>query len=67
MVIGVGEQRTELGYKGPKKMVRGGTLPQQGKAEVRRCGLPSRVTFQAISLIRICIRKEQGKGKLGNI
>ena len=70
MGIGVGEHRTEPGYKGPRRWSEEERFlgkARQGKAEVRRCGLPLRATFRAISLIRICIRKEQGKGKLGNI
>ena len=38
--------------------------PRLSKAEVRKCGLPSRATFQEILLIRIHFMKAQDKGKL---
>ena len=47
--------------------IRGGMSPRLSKAEVERCGLPSRATFQTVPWIRISIRKEQDKRKLCNI
>ena len=44
--------------------VRGGILPRLSNVEVRRCGLPSTVTFRTISLMRISIMKEQDKRRL---
>ena len=60
MVVGK-EVRSD--HDRPRK-VRGGMSPWWSKAEARRCGLPSRATFQTIPWIRISIRKEQDKGKL---
>ena len=37
------------------KVGRGGVSPQLNEVEVRKCVLSSRVTFQEILLIRICI------------
>ena len=43
---------------------RGGMSHWLSKTEVRRCGLPSRATFQTIPWIMISIRKEQYREKL---
>ena len=49
------------------KVGRGGVSPQLNEAEVRKCVLSSRVTFQEILLIRLCIMNIQDKWELGNI
>ena len=45
---------------------RGGMSPRLSKVKVRKCGLPSRITFRTIPWIRIriIIKKEQYRGKL---
>ena len=48
-----------IAYEG----IQGGMSPWQSKAEVRRCGLPSRATFRTIPWIRISIRKEHDRKK----
>jgi len=50
--------------KGP---VRGRTPPWPSKVEDKGNGLPLRVTLQTIPWKRISIKKEQDKGRHGNI
>ena len=50
----------------------GGSMPRRSislanEVEVKKCVLSSRVTFQEILLIRICIVNVQDKWELGNI
>ena len=45
-------------------MIRGGVLPRLSKAEVKRCGMPSRAMFRTTPLMKISIKKEQDKGRL---
>ena len=49
------------------KVGRGGVSPPLNEAEIRKYNLSSRVTFQEILLIRICIVNVQDKWELGNI
>ena len=49
------------------KIGQGGVSPQLNEAEVRKCILSSRVMFQEVLLIRICIVNVQDKWELGNI
>ena len=49
------------------KVGRGGVCPQLNKAEVGKYVLSSRVTFQEILLISICIMNIQDKWEMRNI
>ena len=49
------------------KVGRGGVSHQLNEVEVEKCVLSSKVTFQEILLIRICIMNIQDKWELGNI
>ena len=53
--------------RGLGKVGRGGVFPRLNKAEIRMCVLSSKVTFQEVLLIRICIVNVQDKWELGNI
>ena len=53
--------------KGLGKVGRGGVSPRLNKVEIINCVLSSRVTFQEVLLIRICIMNIQDKWELGNI
>ena len=46
---------------------REGVSPWLNKAEIRKCVLSFRVTFQEVLLIKICIVNVQDKWELGNI
>jgi len=50
-----------------RKVSRGWVSPRLNKTEVRKCILSSRVIFQEVLLIRICIVNVQDKWELGNI
>ena len=58
---------SKLRMRGLGKVGRGGVFPRLNKAEIRRCVLSSKVTFQKVLLIRICIVNVQDKWELGNI
>ena len=49
------------------KVGQGGVSPRLNEVEIRKYNLSSRVTFQEILLIRICIVNVQDKWELGNI
>ena len=49
------------------KVGRGEVSPQLKEAKVKNCVLSSRVTFQEILLIKICMMKVQDKWELGSI
>ena len=63
----VSKQRGEIWLRSFRSVVRGRILPRLSRAEVRGCGLPSRVTFWIIPWVRISIRKEQDKEWSWNI
>ena len=46
---------------------RGGVSPQLNEVKVRKCVLSSKVMFQEVLLIRLCIVNVQDKWELGNI
>ena len=53
--------------QGFRKVVRGEMPTRLSKANVRRCGPPSRATLRRVMLIMINIMKAKDKGKLRNI
>ena len=53
--------------RGLGKVNQGRVSPRVNKAEIKKYDLSSKVTFQEILLIRICLMNVQDKWELGNI
>ena len=65
--VRISKWRNEVWSWGSRKVVWGAMPPRLSKANVRKCGLPSRATFRKFLLIRIHFMKALDKGKLWNI